>query len=209
MPENIRGKSLNYSLVLSLLFFTCLCTLFLVPVSAHAHKVYLFAWAEGDRIFTESYFGGDKKVKDGLITVFDQSGKEILQGRTNENGEFPFLIPSKQEMRIVLESSMGHGAEYIFRSEEIYDDVSGTEKVKENKEETKPQTLSGSSMDMENLKTILGDLLDSRLKPLSRRLADLEKERGPGITEIIGGIGYIFGIMGLVLYFKSSKKNRL
>jgi nickel transport protein len=38
-------------------------------------------------------------------------------------------------------------------------------------------------------------------------LATIQEERGPGLTEIIGGIGYIFGVMGLILYLKGRKKN--
>ncbi len=29
---------------------------------------------------------------------------------------------------------------------------------------------------------------------------------GPGLTEIIGGIGYIFGLVGMAMYFTSRKK---
>jgi nickel transport protein len=35
-------------------------------------------------------------------------------------------------------------------------------------------------------------------------IRDTRKD-GPSITEIIGGIGYIFGLFGLVMYFKSRK----
>jgi hypothetical protein len=34
----------------------------------------------------------------------------------------------------------------------------------------------------------------------------MRKEEAPGFREITAGIGYILGIMGLVLYFRSRKK---
>jgi len=32
-------------------------------------------------------------------------------------------------------------------------------------------------------------------------------ECGPGITEIMGGIGYIIGLVGIALYFSNRKRN--
>jgi len=185
--------------------FIGLHLLLLTSSAAYAHSVYLFAWAEGDTIYTESYFGDDKKVNDGLIIVFDPSGKEILRGKTNEMGEFSFKIPQKTDMRIVLESSMGHGAEYIFKVDEFSDTVENTE---EKPEIMEPNGSSSSVQDMDTkqIRVMIEEILDSRLKPIARDLAMLQQKRGPGLTEIIGGIGYIFGIMGIVLYFKARKK---
>jgi len=185
--------------------FIGLHLLLLTSSAAYAHSVYLFAWAEGDTIYTESYFGDDKKVNDGLIIVFDPSGKEILRGKTNEMGEFSFKIPQKTDMRIVLESSMGHGAEYIFKVDEFSDTVESSE---EKAEIMEPHGSSSSDQDMDTkqIKAMIEEILDSRLKPIARDLAMLQQKRGPGLTEIIGGIGYIFGIMGIVLYFKARKK---
>ena len=58
------------------------------------------------------------------------------------------------------------------------------------------------------IKILLEEVIDSRLQPISRKLARLEADKGPGLTEIIGGIGYIFGIMGLAIYFKTLKNRK-
>ena len=57
-----------------------------VPSSVFAHKVYLFAWVEGNTVSTESYFSGKKKVMGGPIKVFDPSPVtenpvQLLDGR--------------------------------------------------------------------------------------------------------------------------------
>ena len=105
----------------------CLYIFLLTAPMAYAHNVYIFAWAEGDTIYTESYFGGDKKVNEGLIKVLDLTGKELLQGKTNEMGEFSFKIPQKTDLRIILESSTGHGAEYLFKADEFSDRLESTD----------------------------------------------------------------------------------
>ncbi|MFC1868377.1 hypothetical protein ACFL0H_09615 [Thermodesulfobacteriota bacterium] len=178
---------------------------FLISSPSYAHKVYIFAWAEGETIHTESYFGGKKKVNGGLIRIFDLSGKELLKGNTNENGGFSFKVPRKTDMRIVLESSMGHRAEYMFGMDEF----SGTTESPADKIENRESKVSHPSNvvpDMGKIKVMIEEVLDSRLKPISKRLARIEEEKGPGITEIIGGIGYILGIMGIVLYLKARKR---
>lgn len=85
----------------------------------HAHKVYVFALVEGDLILTESYFRNERKVKDGVIRVYDPSGKQLLKGKTDEKGAFSFKIPQETDLRIVLEASMGHRAEYVIKADEL------------------------------------------------------------------------------------------
>ncbi len=46
-------------------------------------------------------------------------------------------------------------------------------------------------------------VVDRKLQPVMRILLNLqEKSAKPGLTEILGGIGYIIGILGIVAYFK-------
>ena len=122
--EKIKSKR-NTVFKISAIFF---CLFFYASLS-HAHKVYLFAWTEGDRIYTESYLSGNKKIKDGIIRVFDNEGNELLNGKTDENGEFSFQIPQITDLRIVLEASMGHGAEYLFEKSEFSPDHTHAKEV--------------------------------------------------------------------------------
>jgi nickel transport protein len=49
--------------------------------------------------------------------------------------------------------------------------------------------------------------LDRKLAPVIKLIRDTRKE-GPTISEIVGGIGYIFGLFGLVMYLKSRKRSK-
>ena len=183
---------------------TLVTVLLLISSPALAHKVSIFAWVEGDTVYTESYFSGNKKVKNGLVEVFDPSGKKLLEGRTNEKGEFSFKIPQKTDLHLVLTASMGHKNDFTLKAADMPEEIA--------KEAKKGSTPTGApkistQVDPEQIRTIVGEVLDSRLKPIARSLAELREDRGPGLTEIIGGIGYIFGIMGLIMYFRSRKKN--
>jgi nickel transport protein len=169
---------------------------------ALAHKVYLYAWVEGDTVYTESYFGSNRKVQGGLIEIFDLSGKKLFEGLTNEKGEFAFKAPQKTDLRIVVEASMGHKNEYVLKGDKLWD--SGSDAT-EKPETDEGQAVSVKEVEAEQIQAIVEKALDSRLKPIIRELAKIRKEKGPGLTEIIGGIGYIFGLMGVVLYFWSKK----
>ena len=176
----------------------------LAPI-AEAHKVYVFAWVEGNTVHTESYFGSNSKVQDGVVRVYDIAGKKLLEGRTNKQGEFVFDAPQQTDLRIVIEAGMGHRGEYLLKAEE-FSGVLDKESKPANHEEDKDVPASPVAADAEKIRNIVEQALDARLKPIIRELAAGRKEKGPGITEIIGGIGYIFGLMGVIMYFMSKKK---
>lgn len=92
----------------------------LVPVSALAHKVYVFAWVEAGMVHTESSFG-DKKVIQGEIQVVNDSGTVLLTGRTNDQGEFSFPIPERPDkgLTIQLEAGMGHRASWTLSAKDL------------------------------------------------------------------------------------------
>ena len=100
-------------------FLIFLVSSFLVVGSASAHKVMIFAWVEGDTIYTESKLSGGKKVKEGDVIVYDLQGNRLLEGKTNEQGEFSFKIPKKTSLKIVLQAGMGHRGEWKLPVEEM------------------------------------------------------------------------------------------
>jgi len=173
---------------------------------ALAHKVYLFPWVDGDTVYIHSHFKGKKKVKGGTIKVFDPSGRQLLEGKTNEKGEFSFKIPQKTDLRIVLDASTGHRAEYILNVEEMLGIVVKPDAAVKETDKLHVTSPGVVQTDLEQIRTVMEKAVDDRLKPIVRMLARIQEERGPSFNEIIGGIGYIFGLMGIVLYFKSRKK---
>lgn len=99
-----------------------LCTaLWLVScvVPAWAHKVMIFAWVEGDTVYTQSKFSGGKKAKNSTVVVYDKEGNQLLESKTDDLGEFSFKVPKKTDLKIVLKASMGHMAEWKIPAEEI------------------------------------------------------------------------------------------
>ena len=176
----------------------------MMGVSVFAHKVNIFAFVEGDKIYTESYFNDGKKCIDSKIEVFDNQGNKLLEGLTDEEGAFSFEIPPGDgDLKIVLTASMGHRAECNISADEL-SGAAGL--IKEESEELvsviSPET---SSVDLKEIQSIIEDALDEKLEPIIREIKKSQEDKiSP--TEIIGGVGYIIGIFGIIAYFLSRKR---
>jgi nickel transport protein len=49
--------------------------------SALAHKVTIFAWVQGDRVYTESKFSGGRKAVNAGVEVLNADGERLLEGK--------------------------------------------------------------------------------------------------------------------------------
>ncbi|MGB6606974.1 MAG: hypothetical protein WBF28_04115, partial [Atribacterota bacterium] len=172
--------------------------------------VNIFAYVEGDKVYTESYFNDGKKCIDSKIEAFDNQGNKLLEGLTDEEGTFSFEVPAEDvidgDLKLVLTASMGHRAEYIIRADEL-GDIKGLieENIEESVSAVSPES---SSVDLKEIQSIIEETLDEKLKPIMSEVREIKKSQEDRIspTEIIGGIGYIIGIFGIVAYFLSRKK---
>ena len=188
-------------------------------VPALAHKVMIYAWVDGDMIHTQSKFSGGKRVKNAQVLVLDPKDTPLVEGKTDENGMFSFKIPQKTELKVVLKASMGHMAVWKIPAEEITgsQSESNISEAVEKVSATSPASsedikiagevseLTTKEFGREEIREIIDTSLDKKLAPIFDLLAKTY-ERQPGLTEIIGGIGYIFGLVGVALYFSSRRK---
>jgi nickel transport protein len=93
--------------------------LLLLSGTALAHKVNLFAYAEGGKIYTESYFPDGKAVEGGKVMVYDSQNNLILEGVTDNDGLFNFDIPKIDDLNIVIDATMGHKNSFTLKKAEV------------------------------------------------------------------------------------------
>lgn len=92
----------------------------LAVLPALAHKVTIFAYVENTIVYTESYFPDGKAVAEATIEVVTPSGETLIEGKTDHEGYFSFPVPAhKEDLRIVLNASMGHKNSYLLKKEEM------------------------------------------------------------------------------------------
>ena len=105
-------KTMKYLLVAAVVIL-----LFSGP--ALAHKVNLFAYAEGGKIYTESYFSDGKAVEGGKVQVYDSQNQLVLEGVTDNEGLFSFDIPKIDDFNIVINATMGHKNSFKLKKAEV------------------------------------------------------------------------------------------
>jgi nickel transport protein len=185
---------------------------------ALAHRVLIYAYAEGDTIHTESTFVPDTPVRQGKILVTDnKTDKVLLTGQTDDQGKFSFKIPAeavaqRMDLNIVLEAAMGHRGEWLLKADSY---LPGATPGKAGAP-AKPALASTSSasapgtkavnIDQQGLEAALNKALERQLAPINEKLTELTIHRTT-LPDIIGGIGYILGLFGLAAYFLSKRKN--
>ncbi|MBW1645420.1 MAG: hypothetical protein JRJ56_03700 [Deltaproteobacteria bacterium] len=192
---------------------------------ARAHKVMVFAWISGNQVHTESKFSGGRRVKAGKIEVFDQDGKLLLTGTTDDQGKYNFPLPAAKELKIVLTAGMGHRGEWRVSREEIKAARAEASTGRAAKPadgggeiapaaDSRPAAAPAMSADQpaavvtlsrRELRQLLDQALDRKLEPVIRMLTEAREHR-PSLTDILGGIGYIIGLVGLAAYLRQRQK---
>lgn len=176
----------------------------------YAHKVSLFAWVEGDTIHTESKFSGGKMVKDGRIEVFNSQGELLLTGTTDDQGAYSFPIPERDDLKVVLTAGSGHGNYWIVPATEMDTlpaqgrDRSEKPPAASRKAPPEHPPTSGPGVDMQDIEAMVAKILEAKLAPLRAQLAD----PAWGLRDVLGGVGYILGLMGLAAYLHYRRQTR-
>ena len=194
-------KARNRYLLLLIIFVVT--ALFTLP--AFAHKVNMFAYPDGNEVFIEGYFSDGKKPKNSEVKVYDSAGKELLSGLTNEEGQFSFVIPKDDDLRITLNAGEGHRTEYTLSRAEIAGEVKNAEEIA--KDAKSEGSVSGHPADggvaSPELQAMIRKAVGESIRPVMRELSELTAKSN--FSDILGGIGFIFGIIGVFFYVKARK----
>ncbi len=185
----------------------------LLAAPSLAHKVKVFAYGEGEKIMTKSYFSNGKAVMHSPITVLNRSdGKTLLHGETNEEGLFEFPVPSaakqqRMDLKIRVSTGEGHLAEWVLPADEYLEQYGEGGHVEHTGAKDEVAVLSGgqSACDEQVVSRLVEQALDKKLAPV-KEMIQQSRDSGPDFRDILGGIGYIFGMAGIAAYMGSRKK---
>jgi len=158
---------------------------------ALAHKVSVFAVAEGEFITGECYFSGGGRPKDCVVEFFDSVGRKLGQTRTDAEGRFSFRPNVRTDHLIVLDTGDGHRTEFTISAAELPAALSA------------PPTAARSGPP-DDLDKRIARAVAKELRPLREQLS--RAERRIRLRDILGGIGYIFGLAGVAAYFNRRRK---
>ena len=197
-------------------------TLAMSTTPALAHRVIVFAYAEGGSIHTESKFVPDTPVRQGKIEIMDNKTDEVLlTGKTDDQGKFSFKIPQvaamqKLDLNIVVEAAMGHRGSWLLKAATYLPGAAPKNPVGQaSLPATKAQAAAPVSattpaapaaqtakVDQQALEAAVNKALVRQLGPINEKLTELTIHR-TSLPDVLGGIGYIVGLFGLWAYFQS------
>lgn len=187
-----------------------------------AHNVTVFAWVEGDTVHIESKFSGGRRPMGAPVEVYDDGGNLLLKGVTDDNGEFSFKVPKKTAMKVVLLAGMGHKGEWTIPLSDLDNGSIGPpsqapETGSPPPASTNPDQAQSSATAVSGhpvpagyvtaaeIRNAVEEALDTKLKPVMKLLVET-RQSGPSVTDILGGIGYILGLIGVATYFSSKRR---
>jgi len=198
------------------LFVVVASTVVLGGSSAFAHKINVFAYAQGNEIHGEVYFRGRIPAQNAKVTAFDPEGEKLEEVTADAEGKFAFQPRFRCDHRLVVDTGDGHAAEYTITAAELPDDLPPRpgDSTKSGPSEPKttaspphhhhhaPATLPNGK----KLQEMIEAAVSRQVTPLRKQLAQYEAKTR--LRDILGGIGYILGIMGLVYYFLGLRKKK-
>ena len=201
------------------LLLLALAVLLLSFQDAMAHRINIFAVVEADQLRVVCRFSKSSPARDCPVTVFNKrSNAKLAEARTS--GEGIALIPvtaamksAPEGLRIHINAGEGHENDcFVEPAELALADTAPAGTIEAPAPQATPaqaapaaqaagqhagqpagQALAGISH--EELAKLIESSVERRVAPLRAMLA-AEAERGPGMTEILGGIGWILGIFG-------------
>jgi len=187
-----------------------------------AHKLNVFAAAEGARIDGSAYFAGGGKAAGAHIRITDAGGNLLAELRPDADGSFTYLAQAPIEHRIVAESDDGHRAEWTIDASELVGafpaaaagvtaDASGLA--------SRPASAPASAAEVRNtppagdaggldpaLEAAIERAVARQVRPLREAL--FKAREAAQFRDVLGGIGYIVGLAGLALWWRARHPRR-
>jgi len=176
---------------------------------AAAHKLFVFASAEGATIHGEAYFQGGAPARGLAVTAFDPQGAELARTTTDDQGEFTLTAEFRCDHRLVVETPDGHGAEFTLRAGQLPADLPPRDEAAgpPHPQDEHPHAHiehshhPPSSEPSEELRALRADVA-----ALQEQLTRYENRTR--LRDVLGGIGYILGLAGIAFYFLGVRRKQ-
>ncbi|WP_243310869.1 hypothetical protein [Fundidesulfovibrio agrisoli] len=193
---------------------------------ALAHKVNVFAVAENGALVGEAYFSGGGKAMDSPVEVYDASGAVVAQGRTGADGAFRIPLPASYTppLRLVLKAGEGHQNDYTLTAQDLGQNqglaANAAPAPSSPASAGAPAAIAtpaapAGTMDEARLAALVEQavakavppIVEEKLAPLRLQLARMaEQDQSARMRDIVGGLGWIIGLVGIAAWFKRPKK---
>ncbi|MCD6405148.1 MAG: carboxypeptidase regulatory-like domain-containing protein [Planctomycetes bacterium] len=190
---------------------------------AMAHKLSLFATADGKTISGYGYFSGGGRPHNVTVIVTAPGSRKLGETTTNEKGEFTFPVLYKCDHILTINAPDGHSAMFTVEADELPDDLpvlSADETQVPQVEPLAPKAAApvvpkpvapAAAASAEEIEQAVERVVKREIRPLSKQIIKYREqldryEEKTSLHDVLGGIGYILGITGVAFYFLGTRK---
>jgi len=80
----------------------------IIPCLAHAHRMDIDCYIQGNALVIEAWVGKDDAVVDGEVSITNSEGAVLTTGTTDKQGRFPWQPQTMQDITITIYAGEGH-----------------------------------------------------------------------------------------------------
>ncbi len=147
-----------------------------------AHELHVYVAADSGGLQGKAYFDDDAPAADLPVSVENAEGESIAELRTDADGTFFFVPSAAGPLTFVAATPDGHRETFEVGASEVLSVLDGPDALTER-------------VDV--------DRLGSQIAALREQINALQERLW--LRDVIGGIGYIFGVLGLIAWWKSRR----
>jgi hypothetical protein len=190
-----------------MLLITLLMPLF--ANTAFAHNIVGGVYAIGSLIEGEVGFSDGEMAPPGSpIVITDTEGNLIANIKVEEEGLFSFEAKRRIDHFFVIDLGSGHVLKTHLPADELPDNLAGADaapalasNMTNGSTAMASSTLNGT--DAAALQALIERSVSKQIKPLRKELQAYKEKAG--LQDILGGIGYIFGLCGIGIWIRQKK----
>ncbi|WP_070971595.1 carboxypeptidase-like regulatory domain-containing protein [Vibrio sonorensis] len=181
--------------LLSLLLITLLSSF-----SVNAHNLRMSVYVEGDGLEGELYFvgGGNPAAKNASVELYFD-GEVIATAKSDEEGIFIFQSVKPSDYLVRADAGQGHVATYDLKRHEFPQAQPDTTEGELTSKPTHTAQPLSNDVNLQQMRTEIA----KAIRPLREQIERYESKTR--MHDILGGIGYVFGVFGLFVLYRQRK----
>ena len=182
----------------------------LLSLGVAAHNVVGGVYAIGDQIEGEVGFSnGDMAAPGTIVKVTDGQGNELASVETNDEGGFSYTATQRIDHLFYANLSSGHILELTLPADELPDTLATAGVSEAAADKVAGPSVSASraiATDSQGLAQMIERAVAKQVVPLRKEIAAYKEKSS--LQDIMGGIGYIFGLCGLGIWWRQRQLDK-
>ncbi|BDY03380.1 hypothetical protein [Ferrimonas sp. YFM] len=162
--------------------------------AAQAHLLKVFAYGEGGRVHGSVYFAGGGPATGASVQVLALDGSVLATLSPDENGEFVYQPEAPRDLELLVDTGDGHQVRWPVSADELQGVLPAPQPG---------QTVAPEAVNQQQLLSMIEQAVARQVGPLRQELQQAEDRAR--LSDILGGLGMIFGIAGLAMWWRGRR----